>query len=99
MAKYLVLWEIDSSRVPVNAKETATAWLAFVELVKAAIQRGFMKDWGIFPGELKGYAVVEGTEMAVMTGLTKSVPYVKHEVRAVASLAQVEEAMKASIMK
>ena len=95
MAKYLVLWEIDWTKVPVDAKEKNTLALTLAELVKADMKKGYMKDWGMFPGELKGYAIAEGTEVAVTTEFMRSVPYAKHEVRVVASVAQVEEAIKA----
>lgn len=95
MGKYLVLWEVDWTRVPVDAKERNAAWLVLVETIKANMKKGFMKDWGTFPGQLKGYAIVEGTEVSVMTELTNAVPYVKHEAHAVATVAQVEEAIKA----
>jgi len=96
VAKYLVLWEVDSTRVPVNAKERGTAWLAMVEMVKASIKKGFTKDWGSFPGELNGYSIHEGTELELMTETLQYAPYVKFEVHPVASLAQVEQVIKAS---
>jgi hypothetical protein len=97
VARYLVLWEVDSTRVPLDAKERGTAWLAMVEMVKADMKKGWARDWGCFPGELKGYAIDEGTEVAMMTETLKYVPYVKFEVHPVATLAQVEEAIKASM--
>ena len=97
MAKYLVMWEIDWTRVPVNAKERNAAWLVFAEMVKAKMKTGFMKDWGVFPGQLKGYSVVEGTEAAVMTELMEGVPFINHEARVVATIAQAEESIRASM--
>jgi len=97
MARYLVLWEVDSTKVPVNAKERGNAWLAMVEMIKADQKKGWVKDWGSFPGELKGYAIDEGTEVTMMTETLKYLPYVKFEVHPVASLAQVEEAIKTSM--
>lgn len=97
MAKYLMLWEVDSTRVPVDAKERGTAWLAMVEMVKASMKNGLTKDWGSFPGELNGYSIGEGTEVEMMTETLKYAPYVKFEVHPVASLAQVQQAIKASM--
>lgn len=96
MARYLVLWEIDSARVPVDAKERSTAWLAMVEMVKADQKKGIAKDWGTFVGELKGYAIDEGTEVEVMNGLLQYTPYVKYEVHPIATLAQAEQSIKAA---
>ena len=97
MGKYLILWEVDSARAPVDAKDRGSAWLALADLVKADMKKGFTKDWGSFPGEMNGYAIAEGTEVIIMTELTKFAPYVKFEVRVVATLSQVEEAIKASM--
>ena len=51
---------------------------------------------GVIPWGIEGYAIDEGTEVTMMTETLKYVPYVKFEVHPVASLAQVEEAIKAS---
>ena len=97
MARYLVLWEVDSTKVPANPKDRGTAWLAMVEMVKADVKKGVGKDWGAFPGELKGYAIDEGTEIEIMNALMQYAPYVKFEVHPIASLAQVQQAIKASM--
>jgi hypothetical protein len=97
VGKYLIFWEVDSARVPTDAKERGTAWLAMVEMVKAAMKEGLTKDWGAYTGELNGYVIDEGTEVAIMTELMRYTPYVKFQVRPVASVAQVEEAIKASM--
>jgi len=97
VARYLILWEIDPARVPVNAKERGTAWLAMIEMIKAGMKKGIAKDWGSFTAELKGYAIQEGNEVSIMTEMMQYAPYVKFEVRPVATLAQVEEAIKASM--
>ena len=97
MGKYLMLWEIDPAKVPANAKERGTAWLALVEMVKADMKKGTTKDWGSFTGELKGYSIGENDEVNTMTQTMKYLPYVKFEVRPVATLAQVEEAIKATM--
>ena len=39
MGKYLVLWEVDQSRVPVDAKERGGAWSLLMEMVKQDIKR------------------------------------------------------------
>jgi hypothetical protein len=97
MAKYLLLWEVDSARVPASAKERGTAWLAMTDVIKADMKKGLTKDWGAFPGELNGYAIGEGTEVEIMQSLMQYAPYVKFEVHPVASLTQVVQAIKASM--
>ena len=40
MGKYLVRWEIDTSRLPVSRKERAAGWKALVNFVKEDIKDG-----------------------------------------------------------
>jgi len=97
VGKHLMLWEVDPTKVPADAKERGAAWLVLVEMVKADMKKGTTKDWGSFVGELKGYSIGEDNEVNTMTQTMKYLPYVKFEVRPVATLAQVEEAIKASM--
>ena len=97
MGKYLLLWEVDPATMPLNAKERGIALLTLAEGVKADMKKGFTKDWGTFFGGMNGYAIAEGTEVTVMTEMMMFAPYVNFEVRAVATLAQVEEAIKAAM--
>jgi hypothetical protein len=94
MGKYLVLWEVDRSRVPVDAKERGTAWGLLMDMVKKDIQAGITKDWGAFVGETNGYAIDEGTEVEVGNTLMQYAPYVNFEVHPIASVAQVGDIIK-----
>jgi len=86
MAKYLVLWEMDESRIPVDPKERAAGWKALIDIVKKDMSDGLMKDWGSFVGESAGYTIFEGTELELSTRLQQYVPYVRFEVHPVASV-------------
>jgi len=94
LGKYLVLWEVDRSRVPVDAKERGTAWGLLMDMVKKDIQAGITKDWGAFVGETNGYAIDEGTEVEVGNTLMQYAPYVNFEVHPIASVAQVGDIIK-----
>jgi len=94
MGRYLALWEIDSSKSPIDAKEIAAGWSLLTEMVKQDIKSGITKDHGTFVGETNGYAIMEGTEVEVSSGLVKYAPYVIFKVHAVASLAQISEVIK-----
>jgi len=52
------------------------------------------KDWGSFVGELKGYAVAEGTEVEVANMLMQYTPYVSFKTHPIASVAQVGDIIK-----
>lgn len=91
MGKYLVLWEMDESRIPVDPKERGAGWKGLMELVKKDLETGTSKDWGAFVGEHKGYAIQEGTEVEVAAALQQYVPFVRFEVHAVETVAQVDQ--------
>ena len=95
MGKYLLLWEFDRTRIPVDSKERAFGMNLLAELVKQDMKKGSIKDWGVFPGEFSGYAVVEGSELDIMNFIQQYTPFVYFKVRPVGSLAQVEEMIKA----
>ncbi len=95
MGRYLLLWQLDPSRVPVNPQERGGAWAVLTAMVKQDLKKGILKDWGSFLGEEGGYAVIEGTEVEVVNSLQKFVPYVSFETRPVATVNQIDEVIKA----
>ena len=94
MGRYLAMWEVDQSRVPVDGKEIAVAWSLLLELVKQDLKSSTMKDWGSFVGETNGYAIHEGTEVEVTAGLAKYAPYVIWKIHALVSVSQMGEILK-----
>jgi len=94
MGKYLVLWEVDRTKIPISPQERGTGWSALMTMVKQDLEKGISKDWGAFVGEASGYAVAEGTELEVMNMLQQYVPFVSFEVHPIASVSQVEEMIK-----
>jgi hypothetical protein len=97
MGKYLMLWEIDTTKVPVSPKERGAGWNALMEMVKQDIKKGMTKDWGAFVGEINGYSVAEGTEVEIGNMLQQFAPFVRFKVHPIASVSQVEEVIKALI--
>jgi hypothetical protein len=95
MGKYLLLWEIDATKIPVSPKERGAGWNTLMEMVKQDIKKGLIKDWGAFVGELNGYAVEEGSELEVMKAIQQFTPFVHFKVHPIASVSQVEEMIKA----
>ena len=95
MGKYLLLWEMDQTRTPIDPKERGTGSKALMDMVKQDIEKGILKDWGGFVGEEKGYAIAEGTEVEIMNMVEQYVPFVRFEVHPIASVSQVEEVIKA----
>jgi len=97
MAKYLVLWEIDTTKIPVSPKERGAGWSAQIEMIKQDMKKGLLKDWGAFVGELRGYAINEGSELEVLNATQQYSPFVHFKVHPIASITQIDEMLKAMI--
>jgi len=97
MAKYLLLWEIDTAKIPVSPKERGAGWKAQIEMIKQDMKKGLLKDWGAFVGELRGYAINEGSELEVLNATQQYSPFVHFKVHPIASISQIEEMLKTLI--
>ena len=95
MGKYLVLWEVDQTKIPIDPKERGEGWSFLMAMVRQDMEKGLTKEWGAFLGETKGYSINEGSELEVMTSLQQYVPFCKFDVHPVASENQVNEMIKA----
>ena len=94
MPKYLMIWEVDSSRIPTDPKERGAMWVMFAEMVKQNIAAGKTIDWGAFVGEDKGYAISERSEIGLGKDVQAMYPYVKFKVHQVMSVDDVVEVAK-----
>ncbi len=94
MGKYLVLWEIDASRLPISRKERATGWKALLNFIKEDIKDGVTLEWGSFVGELRGFAINEGDEVDINVRLQKYSPFVTFKLRAITSVEQTEQLLE-----
>lgn len=95
MGKYLYLWEIDRTKIPMDPKERGVGFSMLLEMVKQDLKKGITKDWGVFPGEFSGYSVVEGTEVEIMNQVQQYTPFVYFKVYPIASVTQTEQMIKA----
>ena len=95
MAKYMVLWEVDTARTPEDAKEKRAHWLGFQELVKKHLKEGVSKEWGAFAGEMCGYVIFEGNAVDLHTFTAGWVPYVNFEVKELLTIDEVIQATRA----
>jgi hypothetical protein len=85
---------IRSVKIPVDFKERGKGWAQLMGMVKQHMEKGIMKDWGSFVGEMKGYCVVEGTEVEIGSLSQPYTPYVFSETHPVSSAGQVDEIIK-----
>ena len=98
MGKYLVIWEVDKSRLPISPKERGAGWGVLMKAVGESLKEGgITKSWGAFLGELRGYAVWEASELEVLIESQKYVPWVTFETHPIATIEQVNEMIKAII--
>ena len=86
MAKYLVIWEVDMSRIPIDPKERGAALGAMLDQDKQSIKDGIIKDWGCFLGEFRGYTTHEVSEMELEKYLHQFDPFATFKVYRVMSL-------------
>ncbi|MGM0453384.1 MAG: hypothetical protein ACQERN_09495 [Thermodesulfobacteriota bacterium] len=84
--RFLVLWEIDKSRISVDRKERGQGWKMMAALIRQNMEKGLTRDWGTFVCEASGYAIMEGSELDVMNNLQQYVPFVTFKVNPVATL-------------
>jgi hypothetical protein len=97
MGKYLVLWEVDQTKIPIDPKERGEGWSLLMAMIRQDIEKGLTKEWGAFVGETNGFAVNEGTELEVMNALAQYVPFCTFKVHPIATESQVNEMIKALI--
>jgi len=98
MAKFLTLWEMDMTQMPVDPKERIKCEAMLANMVKEDLKKGFTLDWGMFAGgELGGYAICEGTEQQITLENLKYSPFIKYiKISPILSISQVEEIIEKS---
>jgi hypothetical protein len=96
MVKFLIVWELDTTKMPADLKEIVTARTKLLNMVKDDLKSGALTEWGRFAGENGGYAICEGTEVELDKETAKYCPYVNFKkVYPILSVSQVEEVFKA----
>jgi hypothetical protein len=95
MAKYMMLWEIDTSRTPEDPKVKKAQWMGFNDIVANHLKEGFIKDWGCFVGDKCGYIIFEGTPIEVHALAAKWLPFIQWTVKELMTLDDAIKATKA----
>ena len=94
MAKFLILWEFDTTKLPEKPEEQMSLYTKLMDMLKEDIESRHKMDWGEFVNVNEGYSIYEGTEQEVWLSLVKYTPYLKFKVYPVLSYEQVIENMK-----
>ena len=95
MAKYLVLSETDTSRTPEDPKTKKAQWLGFQELIMKQLKEGVLKEWGFVVGEMRAFAIFEGSAVDLQTLTASWVPFVKFKVSELLTIDELSKATKA----
>jgi hypothetical protein len=95
MGRYLVIWEVEKTYVPIDPKERAESYALLMAMTKQDIEKGFVKEWGVEVGGNRGYNFVEGTEVEIGTLIQQYVPYINVQLIPLATFSQTEEVVKA----
>jgi aryl-alcohol dehydrogenase-like predicted oxidoreductase len=96
MAKYLMLWELDLSKTPEDAKAKKAQWLGMLDAMKKLMKEGGIKDWGISVAESNGFVIFEGTGVDLHTIMNSYSPFVRFKTRQVLTLEECVKATKAT---
>jgi hypothetical protein len=94
MARYLLLWELDPTKIPADRKERAAMWGPMIQMVKQQIKEGTTKEWGSLAGEMRGFSIVEGDEMALANVVQKYIPFVTFTAHPIISIDQMAEVIE-----
>jgi len=84
-------WELDTTKVPIDPKERAAAWLPMIQMVKQDMQSGLLKEWGTYIGEMKGFSVFEGSEEEASKMAQKYIPFVYFTTHPIITIDQMEK--------
>ena len=94
MPRYLMTWELDTTKVPISPQERAATWLPMIQMVKQDMQSGLLKEWGTHIGEMKGFGVFEGSEEETSKMAQKYIPFVQFTTHPIITIDQMEKLAK-----
>jgi len=98
MPKFYITFQLNPLTVPVNPEERAKNWLSMLELVKADMRAGLIKDWGWCSDGSCGYTIIEvASEVDLFTALLRWIPYVEFNAKPVMTLDQTIESVKKAV--
>jgi hypothetical protein len=87
-------WELDTTKIPIDPKERAAAWLPMIQMVKQDMQSGVIKEWGTYLGEGKGFGFAEASEEEVENMTQKYIPFVHFTAHPAITIDQLEKTLK-----
>ena len=95
MGKYMVVWEVEKTHIPLDPKERGEAYALLLAVAKQDIEKGLIKEWSMVVGESRGFNIAEGTEVEVSNMIQQYIPYINVQVLPLSTYNQAEEIVKA----
>jgi len=92
--KYIMLWEMDMSKLPADPVENAKIMTKLIEMTKQWNQAHPGGEWGKFLGENRGYSIVLSREDVMRASMMFS-PYVEFKTYEIVTIEEVEATFKA----
>ena len=87
-------WHLNHAFIPTNPEERVKLWMAMLEMVKADLKSGAIRDWGICSDDSGGYAFAETDEKTLHTTILKWIPYVSFNIKPVLTADQTMESIR-----
>lgn len=94
MARFMVVWELDTSKVPVDPKQRAMGWDSLLDMVDDDMKKGLTKDWAAYVGEMRGYSICDGSELEIAAMCQKYIPFVNFNVHPLTSIADMRRMLE-----
>ena len=94
MARYLVLWEVDESKIPLDPNVRRESWLQAIKMTREDMKSGSLKEYGAFLGQTKGFNIDEGTEEEIAKRIMKYIPLCRFQIIPLITLDQLEKAIE-----
>ena len=100
MPKFFVKWQLNAMAMPADPEQRVKGWLSMLDAVKADIQTGRMKDWGMCCDASGGYTIIEAaSETDLYTSLLKWIPYVDFDAKPVLTVDETIGSIKKATAK
>jgi hypothetical protein len=94
MTKYYMRWHLNHAFIPTNPEERVKLWMAMLEMVKADLKSGALRDWGMCSDDSGGYAFAETDEKTLHTTILRWIPYVSFNIKPVLTVDQTMESIR-----
>jgi hypothetical protein len=87
-------WHLNHAFIPTNPEERVKLWMAMLEMVKADLKSGALRDWGMCSDDSGGYAFAETDEKTLHTTILRWIPYVSFNIKPVLTVDQTMESIR-----